>query len=127
MSYLVNPYMVVAGGGGLEGIIFAGSSPTGRTDVTETYDFTSFTTVTACPVATSDMGGGGSGADAMLIGGSTFSNNTCGSGAGYGYNSQCYTYQPDAWTTENNINQCARGCMGGGTSSSGMVFGGEYS
>ena len=125
MSYLVNPYMVVAGGGGLEGIIFCGSSSTGRTDITETYDFTSFTTVTANPQPTSDLGGGGSGADALSLGGSTFANNTCGNGAGYGFNSQCYNYQPDAWTTLNNLVTCTRGNMGGGTSSSGLKFGGD--
>ena len=126
MSFLINPYMVLPSVAGLDGIIFAGSTSGGRSDITETYDGTTFTGVASVTVASSSMAGGGSGADAMLVGGSTYSNNTCGSGSGYGYNSQCYTYQPDSWTTESNINQCVRGNSGGGTSASGMVFGGEY-
>ena len=121
---IINSYRFVSAGGD-EGILFCGSTPSGRTDVTETYDFTSFTTVTANPQPTSDLGGGGGSGDALSIAGSTANTNTCGNGAGYGYNNQCYNYQRDAWTTVNNTVYCKRGNMGGGTSVSGLSFGGD--
>jgi len=121
MSFLTNPYMVVAGGGGLEGLIWAGGNPSAEhEDKTESYDGTTWTDENDLPYTLNGCGGNGNSSDALLVNGSSYPNNDCGTGAGYGMTDNALTWNGTSWVAENTTAIATRESACGGNSTGGL-------
>lgn len=114
-EFIINTYVFAVAGGG-DGIAFMGIDADGATDVVQTYDKTTWTTVNSLPASRENGSANGDSNSALSINGQI---------EGDGYTNDVLEYDGTNWSSVNSSITETRNNMGGGNGSGGMRVAGE--